>query len=214
MHLAREVIGLPPTTSAAAGAARHLSRGIVMRKVLGRGLEALIPTGAPADEVAAERGSATTTAPFEVEVDRIMPNPQQPRRTFDDEKLREPWRHRCANTAFCNRCWSRPGRKFRTRGGRKTIARGAHRRLAARSRSRTRCRCTRILEAGTARERAARGSQSGGRSPRISALGRRVRHDAGGNRRPTSARAAARWRTPCACCNFPPTFKPASNPAR
>jgi ParB family chromosome partitioning protein len=60
-----------------------------MRKVLGRGLEALIPTGAPADEVAVERGTATATTPFEVEVDRIVPNPQQPRRTFDDEKLRE-----------------------------------------------------------------------------------------------------------------------------
>ncbi len=60
-----------------------------MRKVLGRGLEALIPTGAPADETTSDRGTATTTAPFEVDVDRIVPNPQQPRRTFDEEKLRE-----------------------------------------------------------------------------------------------------------------------------
>ena len=60
-----------------------------MRKVLGRGLEALIPTGAPVDEVATERSSAIATSPLEVEVDRIVPNPQQPRRTFDEEKLRE-----------------------------------------------------------------------------------------------------------------------------
>jgi len=58
-----------------------------MRKVLGRGLEALIPTGATADQAPAERGATTT--PFEVDVDRIVPNPQQPRRTFDDDKLRE-----------------------------------------------------------------------------------------------------------------------------
>jgi len=60
-----------------------------MRKVLGRGLEALIPTGAPADETPSHRGTATSTAPFEVDVDRIVPNPQQPRRTFDEDKLRE-----------------------------------------------------------------------------------------------------------------------------
>jgi ParB family chromosome partitioning protein len=59
-----------------------------MRKVLGRGLEALIPTAAP-ESTTTPPGVATRSSPLEIEVNRIAPNPQQPRRTFDDEKLRE-----------------------------------------------------------------------------------------------------------------------------
>ena len=53
-------------------------------KRLGRGLEALISQG-PAADYGAAAGSGMRTAPL----DRISVNPYQPRRTFDDEKMRE-----------------------------------------------------------------------------------------------------------------------------
>lgn len=46
------------------------------RKVLGRGLDALIPAGAPA--------KASGSRLLELEIDLIRPNPQQPRDSFDD----------------------------------------------------------------------------------------------------------------------------------
>jgi ParB family chromosome partitioning protein len=58
------------------------------RNALGRGLGALIPQ--PAPPVAYERALAEPApgaAPFELPIDRIHPNPDQPRRRFDDEEL-------------------------------------------------------------------------------------------------------------------------------
>jgi ParB family chromosome partitioning protein len=52
---------------------------------LGRGLEALIPT-APTSEPGSEEG-AGQGAMTEIAVDRIDPNPEQPRRRFDGEAL-------------------------------------------------------------------------------------------------------------------------------
>lgn len=51
------------------------------RNALGRGLDSLIRM----DEVRPEGSSAIT----EIELDRIEPNPEQPRRTFDEEGLEE-----------------------------------------------------------------------------------------------------------------------------
>lgn len=50
---------------------------------LGRGLEALIPVSAEADSVASEDGARM------IALERITVNPYQPRRVFDDEKMRE-----------------------------------------------------------------------------------------------------------------------------
>ncbi len=54
----------------------------VKRSALGRGLGALIPGAREPLPPASEDGS-----PFEIEVDRIDPNPDQPRRVFDPEQL-------------------------------------------------------------------------------------------------------------------------------
>ncbi len=48
------------------------------KKVLGRGLEALIPEAKPAE-----------TPPNEIDIDRIIPNPSQPRLNLDEERLEE-----------------------------------------------------------------------------------------------------------------------------
>lgn len=50
-----------------------------MRKALGKGLEALFPGSAPAGAT----GASDTTVPIE----EIVPNPEQPRRHFDEEAL-------------------------------------------------------------------------------------------------------------------------------
>ncbi|NOZ13849.1 MAG: ParB/RepB/Spo0J family partition protein [Acidobacteria bacterium] len=47
------------------------------RKALGKGIQSLIPPGAPSDKLA------------EVDISRIKPSPYQPRRRFDPEKLEE-----------------------------------------------------------------------------------------------------------------------------
>jgi ParB family chromosome partitioning protein len=52
------------------------------RSGLGRGLDALLP---PTEAPGLERRGAAASAP----IDRIVPNPRQPRRTFDDETLDE-----------------------------------------------------------------------------------------------------------------------------
>jgi len=49
------------------------------RKVLGRGLDALIPAGASA--------TASGSRLLELEIDLIRPNPQQPRDSFDDQAI-------------------------------------------------------------------------------------------------------------------------------
>jgi len=49
------------------------------KKVLGRGLDALIP----------ERKRAETPTTNEIDIDRIKPNPRQPRMVFDDARLEE-----------------------------------------------------------------------------------------------------------------------------
>jgi len=48
------------------------------KKVLGRGLEALIPEAKPAE-----------TPQNEIDIDRIVPNPNQPRLSLDEERLEE-----------------------------------------------------------------------------------------------------------------------------
>jgi ParB family chromosome partitioning protein len=58
------------------------------RNALGRGLGALIPQ--PAPPVAYERFEAepaSHAAPLELPIDRIQPNPDQPRRRFDEDEL-------------------------------------------------------------------------------------------------------------------------------
>jgi ParB family chromosome partitioning protein len=56
------------------------------RRALGRGLDALIPTGSP--EVATSSG-VTDPALLRIPVDRVRPNPFQPRQQFDDTELEE-----------------------------------------------------------------------------------------------------------------------------
>ena len=56
------------------------SVGMVKRRALGRGLGALIPEGAPLTSPSAERRVPLTD---------IRPNPRQPRRSFDEERIAE-----------------------------------------------------------------------------------------------------------------------------
>jgi ParB family chromosome partitioning protein len=57
------------------------------RSALGRGLGALIPAAPPPPAVAFERSAAQASAPLEIPVERIAPNPEQPRRSFDEAEL-------------------------------------------------------------------------------------------------------------------------------
>jgi ParB family chromosome partitioning protein len=62
------------------------------RSALGRGLGALIPSAAPAPPPATPVAEAqppedSSSGLLEIEVDRIDPNPEQPRRRFDGEQL-------------------------------------------------------------------------------------------------------------------------------
>jgi ParB family chromosome partitioning protein len=62
------------------------------RRGLGRGLGSLIPSGPPAGEPGEPGGSAATVggAYFaEIPVDKITPNPRQPREVFDEEAMAE-----------------------------------------------------------------------------------------------------------------------------
>src|SRR5688500_18113868 len=52
------------------------------RPALGRGLSALIPDAAADDPSRAQK-------PFEIDLDRLTPNPQQPRSVFDEASLEE-----------------------------------------------------------------------------------------------------------------------------
>ncbi len=54
------------------------------RKALGRGLRALIP-----DVPATEAQTAPDGSPREIDLDRLRPNPDQPRQTVDDARLEE-----------------------------------------------------------------------------------------------------------------------------
>ncbi|MCE2539145.1 MAG: ParB/RepB/Spo0J family partition protein [Acidobacteria bacterium] len=54
------------------------------RKALGRGLRALIP-----DVPATEAQTAPGGSPREIDLDRLRPNPDQPRQTVDDARLEE-----------------------------------------------------------------------------------------------------------------------------
>ena len=54
------------------------------RKALGRGLRALIP-----DVPATEAQTAPGGSPQEIDLDRLRPNPDQPRQTVDDARLEE-----------------------------------------------------------------------------------------------------------------------------
>ena len=55
------------------------------RKVLGRGLDALIPGSASATATAETRSNGSV----ELDVEDIAPNPHQPRTIFDDDAIRE-----------------------------------------------------------------------------------------------------------------------------
>ena len=55
---------------------------MVQRKALGRGLEALIPD-------MSEGGSGKPEGLLQVALDEIHPNPLQPRRTFNQEKIED-----------------------------------------------------------------------------------------------------------------------------
>ncbi len=54
------------------------------RKALGRGIEALIPSGGSASTASVQQGSLR-----EIDIDLISSNPYQPRSDFDAEKLGE-----------------------------------------------------------------------------------------------------------------------------
>jgi ParB family chromosome partitioning protein len=58
----------------------------IRRNALGRGLGALIPE-APAPSVFERREPEPAAAPLEIPVERIAPNPEQPRRRFDEAEL-------------------------------------------------------------------------------------------------------------------------------
>ena len=58
----------------------------IRRNALGRGLGALIPPP-PAPAAEARREPLPAAAPFEIPVERIAPNPEQPRRRFDEAEL-------------------------------------------------------------------------------------------------------------------------------
>jgi ParB family chromosome partitioning protein len=58
------------------------------RRGLGRGLEALIPSGEYVDEVGVDN-SARRRFAMQIPISEVRPNPEQPRRSFETESLRE-----------------------------------------------------------------------------------------------------------------------------
>src|ERR1051325_8851813 len=58
------------------------------RSALGRGLSALIPDAAP-PPTPASPGPRETTRPLELDLDRLTPNPRQPRTHIDEAHLEE-----------------------------------------------------------------------------------------------------------------------------
>jgi ParB family chromosome partitioning protein len=61
----------------------------VSKKVLGKGLEALIPQGVTQDTVRGNVGADAGERVIAVPLDAIDANPLQPRKTFDDEKIKQ-----------------------------------------------------------------------------------------------------------------------------
>ena len=63
------------------------------RPALGRGLSALIPdrpaTPPPPAPPAAASATAVPTAPREIDIDQLVPNPRQPRVHIDEHRLEE-----------------------------------------------------------------------------------------------------------------------------
>lgn len=59
------------------------------RKVLGKGLSALLPTRPPAASVPAAVETAPVETTHDIAIDQIDPNPLQPRRMFQQERLAE-----------------------------------------------------------------------------------------------------------------------------
>ena len=57
------------------------------RKALGRGLDALLPQAPPPTVQAAAAANAAVTGVAEVDIDRVRPNPRQPREHFGEEAL-------------------------------------------------------------------------------------------------------------------------------
>src|SRR4030081_2534661 len=58
------------------------------RRGLGRGLEALIPSGEYVEELGTESGARRRYA-LQIPIADIQPNPEQPRRAFDPTSLQE-----------------------------------------------------------------------------------------------------------------------------
>src|SRR5262245_45003368 len=58
------------------------------RKALGKGLSSLLPQSSPAKTAAPEK-PARTDGLTEIDIDRIRPNPRQPREAFEAEALEE-----------------------------------------------------------------------------------------------------------------------------
>jgi ParB family chromosome partitioning protein len=58
------------------------------RRGLGRGLEALIPSGEYVDEVGVD-STARRRFAMQIPIGEVRPNPEQPRRNFEEESLRE-----------------------------------------------------------------------------------------------------------------------------
>src|SRR5579862_1562436 len=79
----------PSVTSGWQKRSSHMSKTDNPRKALGRGLGSLLPTRPPASVAEIPIPSPGDTAPQTIPIDAIDPNPLQPRRVFQAERLSE-----------------------------------------------------------------------------------------------------------------------------
>ena len=215
MHLAREVIGLPRPNCGGGRRADSLAGGIVTRRALGRGLEALIPTGAPADEVDGRARHGHRHHAIRSRIDRIVPNRYNNHAShFDDEKLREL-------AAVDARTRRSPTASGHAAGERFELVAGERRLRAARIAGLQRVPVlVRDVDARESLKLAMlENVQREDLNPIEEALGyrrlgRRVRDDAARNRRPTRQEPQRGGEHIALAAACPPTFKRASNPAK
>src|SRR4029077_16922931 len=59
------------------------------RRALGKGLTALLPTRGPVAVAASAQPTPAPETPNQIRIDEIDPNPMQPRRVFEPERLQE-----------------------------------------------------------------------------------------------------------------------------
>src|SRR5712692_1265013 len=59
------------------------------RRALGKGLTALLPNRPPAAAVAAMQPAPASESPSQIRIEDIDPNPVQPRRVFEPERMHE-----------------------------------------------------------------------------------------------------------------------------